>query len=483
MGSSSAPPSGTTTPSLPLTSTSIRAAHTLIAPYIHRTPLLTCATLDRLASNPLPSSSETATSTPKFHLFFKAENLQKIGAFKARGAHHAVLRLLARLGRAEVERRGVVTHSSGNHAQALALAARTLGVPCTVVMPQISTPSKIAGTRAYTDDVVFSGSTSVEREEVVRGIMERTGAVLVPPYDDLDVVLGQGTVGLEMAEQYGGMRGAERRAREEREERERVTVKEARSKDEFDRGMDGWFEKMKSGIGGLVDLSAESESTEPVSTTTGKERAVCSEAIPTVKSSTAAMEFALDAVVAPIGGGGLLGGIATYFSQPTSPTKRKTIVFGAEPQFEGANDAELGLKAGKRVEHVSTLTIADGLRTPVGLLNWEIVSDQSKVAGVYSVSERQIKDAMRLVFERMKLVVEPSGCVPLAVVLYNEEFRAIVAKMQAEEGVESWDVGIVFSGGNTTMDAIVALYSETEKPREEGKLGMDGKKEVEDVAG
>jgi threonine dehydratase len=168
-------------PPLP-TSSSIRSASTLIAPYIHRTPLLTCATLTRLANTPLPHESQP----PTFSLFFKTENLQKIGAFKARGAHHALLRLIERLGLQTVRQRGVVTHSSGNHAQALALAASTLGVKCTIVMPSISTKSKIEGTRVYCSDVIFSGSTSVEREAVVRRVQERTGAVLVPPYDDCE---------------------------------------------------------------------------------------------------------------------------------------------------------------------------------------------------------------------------------------------------------------------------------------------------------
>ena len=135
--------------------------------------------------------------------------------------------------------------------QALALAAKTLGVPATIVMPAISTPSKIAGTRVYCENVVFSGSTSVEREEVVRGVVERTGAILVPPYDDADVIAGQGTVGLEMEEQFKGMRGweigveEEREAEAEAEGRRKVKLKEAKSKEEFEQGMDGWFEQWK----------------------------------------------------------------------------------------------------------------------------------------------------------------------------------------------------------------------------------------------
>jgi hypothetical protein len=169
-------------PSLP-TKSNIQSSATLITPYIHRTPLLTCSTLDRLASTALP----TETHPPTFSLYFKAESLQKIGAFKARGAFHALIRLIERLGLPEVQQRGVVTHSSGNHAQALALASSTLGVKCTIVMPSISTESKIAGTRVYCQDVRFSGSTSVEREEVVRQVIEESGAILIPPYDHCEL--------------------------------------------------------------------------------------------------------------------------------------------------------------------------------------------------------------------------------------------------------------------------------------------------------
>ncbi|RMZ82185.1 hypothetical protein DV738_g1800, partial [Chaetothyriales sp. CBS 135597] len=221
----------------------------------------------------------------------KKANFQKIGAFKPRGAFHATVRLIETLGLEEVRRRGVVTHSSGNHAQALALAAKTFDIPAYIVMPRISTPSKIAGTRAYTSHVIFSGSTSVEREEVVAKVQAETGAILVPPYDHPDIVLGQGTVALEMDEQ--------------------------------------------------------------------------------LRESPA------------------------------------TKVFGAEPSFQGADDAGRGVAQGERIEAVKSLTIADGLRTPVGIVNWGIVSDKTKVEGFYSVTEEQITMAMRLVFERMKLVVEP----------------------------------------------------------------------------
>lgn len=158
----------------------------------------------------------------------------------------------------------------------------------------------------------------------------------------------------------------------------------------------------------------------------------------------------LDAVITPVGGGGLNAGVATYFSD-----KPQTLVFGAEPSFEGADDCRRGLQAGQRVEKVSTLTIADGLRTPVGVLNWEVISDKRKVEGVFAVTEEQIKAAMRLVLERMKVVVEPSAVVGLAACLFDEDLRR---RVEQEGGEKGWDVAIVFSGGNTTVEAISKLF-------------------------
>lgn len=181
----------------PLIPSSIAEAHAKIEPYIHKTPLITSKTINAIAShpNPLLFLSSTPPSLnkpspdshhsepyppPSFNLYFKCENEQKIGAFKARGAHHALIRLIATYGIDHVRQRGVITHSSGNHAQALALAASTFGVPSYIVMPAISTSSKIAGTRSHTDHVFFSGSTSSEREAKVAEIMADTGAILVP---------------------------------------------------------------------------------------------------------------------------------------------------------------------------------------------------------------------------------------------------------------------------------------------------------------
>lgn len=275
-------------------------------------------------------------------------------------------------------------------------------------MPTISTPSKIAGTKSYGADVIFSGSTSEEREAVVRDVISKTGALLVPPYDHPDIILGQGTLALELEMQ-------------------------------------------------VEELLAKDTSEERVGIHASGRK--------------------LDAVIAPCGGGGMLSGVATALSG----TGIK--VFGAEPSFQGADDARRGLAAGKRIPAVKTLTIADGLRTPVGEIPWTVLSDKTKLAGMYAASEEQIKRAMRLLLERAKVFVEPSAAVPLAVVLYNEEFRRLVER---ESGDRGWNVGVVLSGGNTTVEAIAKLFepeAEVKGEREQGKIGKDGKKIAENIAG
>ncbi|OCF62247.1 hypothetical protein L486_01915 [Kwoniella mangroviensis CBS 10435] len=393
------------TTTLPLTSESIHKAYSKIQQYVHKTPLLTNKTINSIAS----SSSSTSPS-PKFNIYFKCENYQRIGAFKARGAFHAVTHLIDELGLEGVRKRGVVTHSSGNHAQALALAASSFDIPAHIVMPTISTPSKIAGTRDYTPHVYFSGSTSEEREAVVKQVIQDTGAILVPPYDHPDIMLGQGTTALELQNQYNSLK-------EDKQQQPKLKV-----------------------------------------------------------------------VLAPLGGGGLLSGISIYFSnQP------EVYVIGCEPSYQGGNDGERGLKSvpQQRIEKVKTLTIADGLRTPVGELPWKVFTSESSMKSknlenIYSVTEDEIKQAMKLVLERMKVFIEPSAAVPLAVVLHNQEFRQWAYEKQKEEGVleSGWDIAVVFSGGNTTIDAIVGLFGESQDTeRAEGKIGKDGKQVAENVAG
>lgn len=247
-------------------------------------------------------------------------------------------------------------------------------------MPSISNPLKIAGTRAYGANVIFSGSTSPERDAAAKKVMEETGARFVPSYDHPDIILGQGTMGLELQEQ-------------------------------------------------VEELMAKS-----------------------IKPFEKKGKAGLDAIIAPCGGGGMLSGIAL------SAENTGIRIFGAEPIHEGADDAKRGFYSGNLVPAVSSLTIADGLRTPLGKHTWSIIGDRQGrglVSGMYSVTEEEILAAMRLVFERMKLVVEPSACVPLAAVLFDEEFRKHV---EEEAGEEGWDLGVVLSGGNVGVDKIAELF-------------------------
>ena len=276
-------------------------------------------------------------------------------------------------------------------------------------MPTISPKSKIAGTRSYTEHVIFSGSTSTERETKVEEVMKSTGAILIPPYEHPDIILGQGTTGLELERQH------------------------------------------------LELLSQDS------------------------KHSSHPSEPYLDALISPLGGGGLLSGLCTNFATPKDP-RHRTLVFGAEPSFSGADDAVRGLSSNppKRIEHVSSLTIADGLRTPVGEIPWSIISDKSKCEGVFAVTEEQIKHAMKLILERLKVWIEPSAAVGFAVVLFCEEWRKKVPKA-------GWDVAIVLTGGNTTVEAVVGLFGEQtdkkEEEREQAVVGVDGTRTAENVAG
>lgn len=288
----------------------------------------------------------------------------------------------------------------GNHAQALALAARTFGVRAYVVMPRIATPSKIAATKGYGAEVIFSGVTSRERDEVAEEVMKRTGAVFIPPDFLPDMILGQGTTALELEAQ----------------------VQEMISNDET--------LSIHTNVTDVNDDHQTNSAANP-----GR--------------SANKPPGRLDAVIVPLGGGGLLSGIATAFHNTG------TLVFGVEPSFQGADDGRRGLATGKRVTHVNSVTIADGLRTHVKEIPWGIISNPEKVRAVYAVTEDQILSAMQLVLERMKLVVEPSGVVALAACLYNEDFRKLV---QEEGGKEGWDVGVIFSGGNTSISAITKMF-------------------------
>ncbi len=306
----------------------VRAAARRIEHVTRRTPVETSRTLDRLAGR---------------ELFFKCENLQRIGAFKIRGASNMIARLSD-----EEAARGVVTQSSGNHAQAVALAAALRGIPAHVVMPENSLRVKIEAVKGYGARVVLCEPTLEAREVGAQRLLVETGAAYIPPYDHPEIVAGQGTATLELLEQVEG----------------------------------------------------------------------------------------LEAVVAPVGGGGLSSG-ACVAAAGIDPTIR---VLGAEPL--GADDAARSLAAGRLIPQTDPETIADGLRSSLGEVTWAILS--RGLDRIVTVTEEEIVAAMRLVWERMKLLIEPSAAVAVAVVL-GEEFRALGGLRR---------VGVILSGGNVDLDRL-----------------------------
>ncbi|MGE5087727.1 MAG: pyridoxal-phosphate dependent enzyme [Candidatus Levyibacteriota bacterium] len=304
----------------------IRAAHARIAGFVHRTPVLTCASID----------GEAGAS-----LHFKCEHLQKIGAFKARGACNAVFSLPE-----EMAGRGVVTHSSGNHGAALAYAASRRGIPAWVVMPDNAPKVKQDNVRRFGARVRLCAPTVAAREAACAEVERETGATLVHPFDDPRVIAGQGTAALELLEQAGD----------------------------------------------------------------------------------------LDLVVAPCGGGGLLSGTAIAVRSLAPATR----VIGAEPA--NADDAARGFASGRLEPLASTTTIADGLRTSLSART--LAAIQERVGAIHTCSEEAIVRAMRMIFERMKQVVEPSAAVPLASILEHPT---------AARGLR---VGVILSGGNVDLDRL-----------------------------
>ncbi|KAL1899692.1 hypothetical protein Cpir12675_001274 [Ceratocystis pirilliformis] len=382
----------------PLTRASVITASELIQNHVHQTPVVTNSTINLLGSIPRIEDELAGTewmgrtpAKPIMRFWFKCENLQRVGAFKVRGAFHAVEKLKHEPGWKEGG-----GFSKGNHAQALALAARESGMPAHIVMPAISPASKIAATKGYSASVYFSGPTAPEREQLAAEVIEKTGARLVPPYDHPDIILGQGTVGLELQAQASEM------------------ISEAPAR--------GSIQKSPT----TPESALRQNGRFPLP---GKTR--------------------LDAIMAPVSGGGLLSGIAL------SAEGTGIAVFGAEPSFEGADETRRSYITGERIAQVSSLTIADGLRAPVGVLPWGIMYERGLVKQIFAVTEQEIKKTLKLVLERMKMIVEPSGVVPLAVALWNEDFRSLV---EQEGGEDGWDIGLVFSGGNIAVDALVKLY-------------------------
>jgi len=306
----------------------IQDAARRIAGLAHRTPVATCTTLDRLAG---------------CSLFFKCEHLQKAGAFKFRGACNAVAKLAP-----ESAERGVVTHSSGNHAQALALAARLRGLPAHIVMPRNASPVKRRAVEEYGGRVIECEPTLAARETTAAAVLAETGGTLIPPYNHPDVIAGQGTTALELLDQVPG----------------------------------------------------------------------------------------LDVLVAPVGGGGLIAGLCIA-AQALAPSVR---IIAAEPA--GADDAARSKAAGQRIPQTGPRTIADGLLTSLGDLTWPVIRDQ--VDQVITVTEEEIVRAMRLAWERGKLLIEPSSAVAVAAVL-TPRFTAL-------GGIRR--VGVVLSGGNVNLDEL-----------------------------
>ncbi|HOX82190.1 MAG TPA: pyridoxal-phosphate dependent enzyme [Chryseolinea sp.] len=305
-------------------------AHDRIKPFIHRTPVMTSAGID-----------ERAGCT----LFFKCENFQKVGAFKARGAMNAALLLSP-----EVREKGIATHSSGNHAQAIARAAQILGIKSYIVMPQNAPAIKKRGVLGYGGEIFECEPTLASRESTLAEVIKRTGANEIHPFNNYDVMIGQGTAAKELFEEVSDF----------------------------------------------------------------------------------------DFVIAPVGGGGLLSGTALatqYFSA-------NTTVIAAEP--EGADDAYRSKQSGK-IEPSQSNSIADGLLTTLGDKTFPIIRDTVKE--VITVSDAEIISAMQLIWERMKIIVEPSGAVPLAAVLKSKE------KFSGKR------VGIILTGGNVDLERALKLFA------------------------
>lgn len=304
----------------------IRAAAKRIRPYAHQTPVLTCTSLNAMVGA---------------ELFFKCENLQKVGAFKFRGAANSVFSL------PESEAaRGVATHSSGNHAQALALAARLRGIPAHIVMPENSPKIKVAAVRGYGARIVFCPPTQKDREQTLETVVAETGATFIHPYNNLGIIAGQGTCALELIEE-------------------------------------------------IPDL---------------------------------------DVVMAPVGGGGLLSGTALCCHY----VKPEIQVIAGEPK--GADDAFRSIRDGLIYPSENPKTIADGLRTSLGSLTFPII--RRYVEKIVTVEEESIVAAMRHIWERMKILVEPSAAVPFAALLEG--------KLQ----VRDRRIGIILSGGNLDLDTL-----------------------------
>ena len=309
----------------------IQEAHARIQPHIHQTPIMHSQQINKLLG---------------CELYFKAENLQKVGAFKARGGCNAVFSMDD-----ESLNKGVITHSSGNHGAALAWAAALRGATCTVVMPENAPQVKKQAVRGYGAKVIECIPTMADREAAVAAEIQVTSSTLVHPYDNDAIIAGQGTAALETLEQ---------------------------------------------------------------------------------------MDNLPDIILAPVGGGGLLSGTAIVAHAIAKKAGTTIAVIGAEPQ--GASDAWQGFTSGQRVEQQTPDTIADGLRSTLGMRNFKIIREQ--VNAIVLASEPAIVEAMRLVWMRLKIIIEPSSAVCVAAVMENPEM--FYGKR----------VAVILSGGNVDLDAL-----------------------------
>jgi len=298
----------------------ILEAHSRIKSFIHLTPVL---------------SSHQLNDIFDCELFFKCENFQKVGAFKFRGATNAVLSLTQ-----DQKSKGVVTHSSGNHAAALALAARMNGVKAHIVMPENAPDVKKNAVAGYGAEITFCKPTLKDREETTWTIMKKTGATLIHPYDNFNVICGQGTAALELLKEKND----------------------------------------------------------------------------------------LEIVISPIGGGGLMSGTSTC----VKGINKKIQIIGAEPL--NANDAFISFTSGKLTSSVNPLTVADGLLTSLSELTFAII--KKNVDRIFTAKEDSIIDCMLLVWERMKIIIEPSSATVLAIIKENPDF------------FKGKKIGLIISGGN-----------------------------------
>jgi threonine dehydratase len=381
---------------LPVQFSDVQSAAEHLSGVAHRTPLLTSRSLDQLAGA---------------RLFFKCENFQRVGAFKFRGAYNALSRLSD-----EQRRRGVLTYSSGNHAQAVALAGRLLGIETTIIMPSDAPRVKVEATRGYGGQVVLYERDETTREALAQRMVEQRGATIIPPYDHRHVIAGQGTTARELIEQVREiaehvLSGAGLRAR-----------RQAGTPAPLDEGTPA---PLASGAG----LRARMQTETP---------ALLDEAAPAL----------LDAVYIPVGGGGLISGCAIAIRGMLG---RSCRIIGVEPA--AADDAARSFRTGELHTVHNPATIADGARTPsLGRLTFAIVREL--VDDIITVPDAALIDAMRLTWERMKIVVEPTGVLGLAGALSQ-------CREPAGAGTDprKQRIGVILTGGNVDAATAAALLS------------------------